>query len=419
MRAAGHALAAVAALVALPVVLGGLLLRPRWRIGLPERLGARPRMGPGCIWIHAAGVGEIRAATRLVDRLLAAGHAVCTSTVGVMGREVMRRWRPEVPCHLAPLDHPWCVDAALARVRPAVLVLVETELWPSWIAAAHRRRIPVVVVSGRVSDRSFPRYRRFGRIIGPTLRRLHMVGARTDTDSERFRALGAAPERVIVTGDLKLDLDEAPPRLAPDLERLLGDEPILVAGSTHPGEERAALGALEAAERAGLSLSLVLAPRQTQRAGEVVRLVRAHRRAVRRRTRPGSGVLAAGEVLVLDTVGELSALYARADVAFVGGTLVPVGGHNVLEPAWAGRPVLFGRHTANVRHAVDLLESCGAGRRVDDAAQLASAAVELLGDRPGARARGEEGRQALRAHSGSAERSQSLVESALAAARAA
>jgi 3-deoxy-D-manno-octulosonic-acid transferase len=419
LRALGHALAAVAAALALPVLAGGLLVRPRWRIGLSERLGARPPMGPGGIWVHAAGVGEIQAATRLIDRLLADGHAVCTSTVGVMGREVMRRSRPGLPCHLAPLDHPWCVDAALARVRPAVLVLVETELWPSWIAAAHRRGIPVVVASGRVSDRSFPRYRRFGRIVGPTLRRLYRVGARTAADAERFRALGASPDRVTVTGDLKLDQDEAPPQLAPDLERQLGDAPLLVAGSTHPGEERAALEALEAAERAGLSVSLVLAPRQTRRADEVVRLVRAHRRPVRRRTQPGEGPLCAGEVLVLDTVGELSALYARAEVAFVGGTLVPVGGHNVLEPAWAGRPVLFGRHTANVRHAVDLLEACGAGRRVNDAAQLASAAVELLGDPAGTRARGEEGRRALRAHRGSAERSRSLVESALADAKAA
>jgi 3-deoxy-D-manno-octulosonic-acid transferase len=416
LRAVGHGLAALTAAAALPLAAGVLALRPRWRVGLGERLGARPRLAAGSVWIHAASVGEIYAATRLVDRLIAKGRRVCTSTVTLAGREVMRRGRPQLPCHLAPLDHPWCVEAALARVAPALLVLVETELWPVWIAAAQRRGIPVVIVSGRLSDRSFPRYRRFGRLIGPTLRRLRAVGARSEADAERFRALGAPRERVIVTGDLKLDVDEKALPLAADLERLLGDARLLVAGSTHPGEELAVLDALEAAERAGLPVSLVLAPRRPERAEELVRLVRERGRAVRRRTAPGVDPLAHAEVLVLDTLGELAAVYGRAEVAFVGGTLVPVGGHNVLEPVAVGRPVLFGPHTANVRHAVEILEASGAGRCVAGPAQLAAALVELLGDGQAARARGEEGRRALRAHRGSAERSESLVESVLAAA---
>jgi 3-deoxy-D-manno-octulosonic-acid transferase len=407
----GHALAAVTALAALPVGAVALVARPRlWR-GLPERLGAWPRLPPGSVWIHAAAVGEIRAASRLVELLRKRDRFVCTSTWTLPGRAAMRGWSPEVPCHLAPIDHPWCVDAALARVSPAALVLVETELWPAWIAAASRRHIPVVLVSGRLSDRSFPRYRRLAAVLRPTLRRLRAVGARTEEDAERFRALGA--RSVVVTGDLKLDIDARPVPLAPDLDRLLGEVPLLVAGSTHAGEEEAVLEALAAATAAGHGVALAIAPRHPPRAAEVERLARRAGRTVRRRTRPGPGALAPGEVLVLDTVGELASVYARAAVAFVGGSLVPIGGHNVLEPAMAGRPVVFGPHVANVRHAVEILEACGAGRRIETGDALPGAVLEWLADPEAAQRRGEAGCRALASHRGSAERALALVEAAL------
>jgi 3-deoxy-D-manno-octulosonic-acid transferase len=412
-RVAFHAAAGLAALAALPLGAAALLARPRWRVGLLERLGGRPGREAGAIWVHAAGLGEMRAATRLLDQLLESGHSVCTSTTGLKGRDVIRRSRPDLPCHLAPLDHPWCVEAALARISPAALVLVETELWPAWIAAARRRGIPVLLVSARLSDRSFPRYRRLARFLAPTLGRLHAVGARTPADAARFRSLGTPPERVSVTGDLKLDVDENPPPLAPDLDRLLGEVPLLVAGSTHPGEERAAVDALELVEREGAAAGLVLAPRHPERSAELVRLLRARNRPWRRRTRPGEKPLAPGEVLVLDSIGELASLYARARVAFVGGTLVPVGGHNLLEPVSAGRPVLFGPHTENVRHAVEILESCGAGRCVSDAAELGAAFLERLRAPSAAGEIGAAGARELREHRGSAERTLRLVLSAL------
>lgn len=383
-------------------------------MGLRERLGTLPGLPPGAIWVHGASVGEILAAARFVDRLQKGGHAVVTSTVTLAGREVMRRTRPDVPCHLAPLDHPWCVEAALSRVRPAALVLIETELWPSWLAAAERRGIPVALVSGRVSDHSYPRYRRLRRIIAPALRRIAALGARTHADAERFLALGAPPARVSVTGDLKLEpADETRP-LAPDLCRVLGASPLIVAGSTHPGEELAALSALAQVEQAGMTASLVLAPRHLGRADEIARIVQAKKRLLRRRTLLGDSPLRPGEVLLLDSVGELAPLYARAEVAFVGGTLVSVGGHNVLEPVFAGRPVLFGPHTENARHSVEILEAVGAGIRVSDAGDLARAVVALLADPSEARRRGEEGRRALAAHRGSAERAAELTESLLA-----
>ncbi len=415
MRAARHSVAALAALAAAPLAAGALALRPRWRVGVRERLGGLPAVAPGAIWVHGASVGEILAAARLLDGLRKQGRAVITSTVTLSGREVMRRWRPGVPCHLAPLDHPWCVAAALDRVRPAALVLIETELWPSWIAAASRRGVPVLVVSGRLSDRSYVRYRRIAWFVGRTLRRVAAVGARTSLDGDRFRALGADPARVSVIGDLKLERDEVPRALPPDLEGALAGAPLFVAGSTHAGEEVAALAALDEVERAGLQAALVLAPRQLGRAAEIGRIVTGAGRPLRRRTALGTLPLRPGEVLLLDTVGELAPVYARAHVAFVGGSLVPHGGHNILEPVFAGCPVLFGKHTQNVRHAVEILERCGAGGAVEDAAALGVSVARLLRDPQAARARGERGRLALERHRGSAGRAVELIEGVIAA----
>ena len=235
------------------------------------------------------------------------------------------------------------------------------------------------------------------------------IGARTAADRDRFIALGAVPERVGVSGDLKLELDAAPRPAAPDLAAALGDTRLIVAGSTHPGEERAALEALTRVERAGLEAALVLAPRHLERSAEVEGEARAAGRRVRRRTRLGEAPLRAGEVLVLDTLGELASLYPHADVAFVGGTLAAVGGHNVLEPVLARRPVVYGPHIADVRHAVEILEASGAGHRLRDAGDLGAVAIAWLGDPESARARGEAGWRALERHRGAAERAASLV----------
>jgi 3-deoxy-D-manno-octulosonic-acid transferase len=405
-----HSAAALVAAAALPVALGGLALRPAWRVGLRERLGGHPGGAPGAVWLHGASVGEIRAAAGLIDALRAADEAVIASTTTVAGRDLLRRLRPEVPCGLAPLDHPWCVAAVLSRTRPSALVLVETELWPIWISGAHARGIPVLVVSGRLSERSFRRYGRLGPLLRGTLRRLAAVGARSAEDARRFVALGVPEARVTQTGDLKLEPPEDLGRLAPDLEAALGAVPLFVAGSTHEGEEEAALEAARLAEASGQALALALAPRRLARADGVAARCAAAGRRVRRRSALGSAPLAAGEVLLLDTLGELAGLYARAAVAFVGGTLVPVGGHNLLEPLQQGCPVLFGSHTEGVAEAAALARASGAGWRVDDAAALGAALVSVLADPVAARARGRRGREALAEHRGSTQRTLELLE---------
>ena len=405
-----HSVAALAALVASPILAAGAVLRPALRRQLPERLGISEQDGAGRIWLHASSVGEAKAACRLLEALEASGHRTRATTMTVAGRGIFESERPAMPASLAPFDHPWCVEAAMRSGKPRLSVLIETELWPRWIAACARHGIPVVVASGRLSDRSFPRYRKLRPFLGPTLRRLAAVGARTELDAERFVMLGVPEMRVSVTGDLKLDpqTDQAP--LAPDLALALSAGPVVVVGgSTHRGEEEALLASLTVAEQLGRSFVLVLAPRSVDRAGEILRLGRSLGRRVMLRSRLERRPLAAGEVLVLDSYGELAAAYANASLAFVGGTLVPVGGHNVSEPVHAGCPVLYGPHFANVRKVVQILEADGSGRCVATRDALVRAVVDSLSDLADCRRRGAAGRATLEHHRGSVERTRRLV----------
>jgi 3-deoxy-D-manno-octulosonic-acid transferase len=405
--------AALTAVGLSPFLAAALLVRPGLRHGLSERFGrieASPESG---IWVHASSVGEAKAAIRLIEVLEAQGHSVRASTSTRQGREIFRGEGPHLLSNLAPLDHPWCVDTAIARARPKLSVLIETELWPIWIARCARQNIPVVVASGRLSDRSFPRYQKVKRVLAPTLKRLKAVGTRTERDAERFVELGVPEERVRVTGDLKLDPPSGQPALAIDLIRALSDVPVVIGGSTHAGEEEALLDAFDGAEKAGHGLVLVMAPRDVRRSELLVQLCESRQRRVHRRSQLEGRHLVPGEVLILDTLGELAALYATASIAFVGGTLVPVGGHNLVEPVYAGCPVLFGPRTENVRKVVEILEPGGVGRRVANAEALVKEVVSSFDDLEECRRRGEMGRETLEGHRGSVEETRAMIEEVL------
>jgi 3-deoxy-D-manno-octulosonic-acid transferase len=406
----GHSAALLSAAAGLPVGLALLAAKPAWRPGLAERLGARPPAPPGCIWVHGASVGEIRAATRLLDAFAERGEPLAASAATVAGRDLLRRTRPGVPCGLAPLDHPYCVARALRRAPAALLVMVETELWPSWILGARARGAQCAIVSGRISDRSLPRYRRVAFAVRPVLRALAAIGARSELDAERFVELGAPAARVEVTGDLKLDPPAEAPAPSRELAAILGGVPLLVAGSTHEGEEEAALGALAAAREAGLPAALALAPRHPERFEAVASGVAARGLPLRRRSRLSQEPLRAGEVLLLDGIGELAGLYAAAALAFVGGSLAPRGGHNLVEPAFAGRAPVFGPYTANARDVAELLLAAGGARRVADAAELARCALEALRAPAEEAARGARAAAALAPHRGATRRSVALLD---------
>lgn len=393
-----------ALLLAAPFALVPLALVPRWRAGLGQRLRALPARARPSVWVHAASVGEVEAALPLIRALEARGLDVVATSLSLTGRARLRETLPQLDPRLAPLDLPWLTRASVRRARVRVLVLIETELWPNAIAATSAAGGRVVIASGRVSDRSYARYRRLRVLFAAVLGRVSRIAAQSEESAQRFCALGALPERCSVVGDLKLDRD--PPAPAPEaLRTALGPGPFLVAGSTHAGEEEVLLGAWrELRARAAPGLRLVLVPRHPDRAEAVLRAARAAGENAALRSKGA----ASADVVVVDTLGELAAIYPLAELIFAGGTLVPVGGHNLLEPVRAGRVVVCGPQLHNQRTQVQLLAPFGVLVRIATARDLAPALERLWLD-PARNAPARRARAALAEHRGTVERVASQV----------
>jgi 3-deoxy-D-manno-octulosonic-acid transferase len=384
--ALGAAIAGYAPVALWRRVSRGVPLNVRARLAMGDHTAVTIRAG----WIHAVSVGEAIAATPLVDGLRRSyPHLpLVMTTVTETGAGVVReRFAGRVAHRYFPLDFPGAVRRTFAAIDPIFLVLMETELWPNVLAEAARRGTPVMIANGRLSDRSFRRYSRVRRLLRPMLAGVSVFAMQSQEDARRIIALGAPPERVAVTGNLKNDAAADVAGVVELWHRLLGvgpAQPVWIAGSTHRGEEAAVLDAHEAALASHRDLVLIVAPRHPERVGEVAALARARGFAVSRRTelpatRPGGR-----RVIVLDTVGELAHLYAVADVVFIGGSLVRAGGHNMIEPALRRRPVLFGPHTGNFRDAAGALTESGGGLVVHDAVELGAQLRRLLDD-PGLR----------------------------------
>jgi len=337
-----------------------------------DRLRGRPT-----IWVHNASVGELLAAVPLVRGLRQRhpDHAIVLSTTSFTGRDIARRIAEADAAFLLPLDAPPAVERVIAEIRPVLFVFTETEIWPCLLAALGRRGVPAVLLSGRISPRAFARYRWIRGLLGEALGHVRLFGMQNDAEAERIRALGAPAGRVVVIGSLKLDSVPPPARLT-----IGGDGPLWVAGSTHEGEEAVCIEVFGRLRQRFPRLRLLLAPRHLERLGQVEELLERSRQPFRRRSDVEGAWNGSPGLLVLDTLGELSGLYRHAAVAFVGGTLVPVGGHNLLEPARAGVPVLFGPHVENVVDAARALEESGGGRKVRTAKELEAELERLLAD---------------------------------------
>lgn len=434
-----------------PAILLVLLAKQRCRRGLPQRLGLTEgssglfgssrlsglfgfleRNKPDqpntpnqpsqpnqpVIWIHAVSLGEVVAVTPLVKELHRRHPTsqVIVSTVTETGREAVEQRLAGVATHCyAPLDFPWAVSRAIARINPSLYVFVETELWPNLLRQLHRRGVPTVMVNGRLSSRSFARQqwgpiRSFYRAM---LRTISLCLMQSERDVERILMLGADASTVQRTGNIKFD---QPVPTESTVTRtgigLSSDERVIVAGSTHAGEEEALVEAYRTVVAQYPEAVLMLAPRHIERAGEVEAMVRAKGVPPQRRTDIAQGGTASAvgpRVIILDSRGELATLYGEAVVAYVGGSLVPVGGHNLLEPAAWGKPVLFGPYTDHCAEIADLLIQAGGGRRVTKQ-DLATQLLELFRHVEARAQMGRSARRVLEQNQGALQRTVDAVD---------
>jgi 3-deoxy-D-manno-octulosonic-acid transferase len=364
------------------------------------------------IWLHAVSVGEVLAASRLVvelDRAFPGFHLVISTTTRT-GQELARERFGRNRVFYCPLDLPWAVRAYLKALNPRLLILAETEFWPNLLSGCFRRGIPVGVVNARISDRSWPRYRLLRGLWIPILGRLACVLAQSETDAHRLKLLGCPQERVSVAGNLKFDVRAAGEADATlKLKELGPGLRVIVAGSTLAGEEAALLEAWPQLLQADPQLAMVLAPRHPERFGVVETLLEKSGFSwVKRsdwRTQPAGALkpLRPGEIVLLDTIGELASVYSLSTVAFVGGSLIPAGGHNPLEPAQFGVPIVMGPHYANFRAITEDLRAHDA-IRIATKEELAATLIELLGDRMAAEAMGGRAREVYASQAGATER---------------
>ena len=394
---------------------------PGHREGLAERLGFGSPLPVGTLWLHAVSVGELQAAAALVAALRGRypERTLLVTTSTATGRQrAQSLFGASAAVRYLPYDLPGAVRRFLDRARPDLALILETELWPNLYRACGERRIPLVLASARVSARSVRRYRLLAGLLRATLARVSVLAAQSEEDAARFIALGASAARTQVVGNLKFDAGPPPEAAARGraLRAALGTtRPVWVAGSTHAGEEQLVLDAQRRVRAALPDALLLLAPRHPPRFDAVAALLQRQRvRYVSRRS--GAAVAPDTEVLLLDTLGELVDFYAAADVAFVGGSLVTVGGHNLLEPAALGKPVVTGPFTANAAAIASLLASAGALAVVTDGVGLAARVVLELGDPAARAARGARGLAALAANRGALARLLVLLEPLLGAA---
>jgi 3-deoxy-D-manno-octulosonic-acid transferase len=375
---------------------------------IPERFGFVPPIPGGvAVWVHAVSVGESIAALPLIKALIerhGQGKVWVTTTTPTGSARVVEALGAAVRHSYAPYDLPGPVERFLRRAQPLQVIVMETELWPNLFHALAARKLPLTVANARLSPRSFAGYSRVRGFAARTLANCSVIAAQSSADAERFRALGAT--RVSVMGNIKFDLSVPASQVEAgrDLRVKLGqDRPVWVAASTHPGEEEQVLSAHRKLLELLPAALLILVPRHPQRFEAAARQIEASGLAFTRRSAPWpptSDPSLPTPVLLGDSMGEMFMYFAAADVAYVGGSLVPVGGHNVLEPAALGLPVLFGPHMFNFAHARELLLGARAALEVADAHELQSALAALLKAPERSREMGRAGASAVEANRG-------------------
>lgn len=393
----------------------GLTNRSYW-----DRLGQRfgfgyPNISSGCIWLHAVSVGEVQASAPLIRALarLFPEKQILVTTVTPTGAERARKLFGSSVAHsYLPFETPVAVNNFFDATRPEIALIMETEIWPNLYYACGKRRIPLVLVSARISPKSVENYRKLLPLFRETLSYGIIIAAQTEVDADRFKSLGAAPERTTVTGNIKFDI-ELPPTLQSDGEELrrtrFPNRPVWVAASTHEGEEELVLAAHRLIRKEIPDALLILVPRHPERFELVAAMLRKNDVPFTQRT-SNTACEPETEVLLGDTMGEVPLFYAACDVAFVGGTLTAVGGHNLLEPASLGKPVVVGPHLFSTREIADMFLQVGAAKLVADERELAQSVLELMKDRDKANKAGMQGLSIVQSNRGSLQRLLNLME---------
>ena len=354
--------------------------RQRWK----ERMawGYRPGTLKNSLWVHAVSVGETLAAVPMIERLLADypdTPLLVTTTTPTGSERVKALFGDRVTHVYCPWEVPTALNRFLRAFDPKTVIVLETELWPNLCAAVKRHGAKLMLMNGRLSEKSYRGYSKFPRLVRPMMARFDALAVQTPVERERYVALGAWPERVHAIGSVKFDmsLDDTVRQAAGDLRAAIGERPVWIAASTHPGEDEPVLAAHKALLETAPQTLLVLVPRHPERFDSVAQLVRQQGLGLARRSKQ-EAIAADTQVYLADTMGELLMLFGVADVAFVGGSLVPVGGHNLLEPAGWGKPVLTGPHLHNFTAISNLLDDAGALTLVDNADALAIALQGLF-----------------------------------------
>lgn len=418
------AVLAVALVLTLPYWLVQMLRHGKYREGLAERFGrvpphlARLDSSVRAIWVHAVSVGELLAAGVLIRDLQShfPEHRIFVSTTTSTGQKIARERFGQDKVFFYPLDFRFAVRPYFRALHPEMIVVVETELWPNFFREARAHGARLAVINARISDQSFPRYRLLSRMLRPVLACVDLFLAQSRQDAGRVVAIGADPERVEAVGNLKFDIpagSESP--LVAQLRHTRptgGNTPVIVCGSTVDGEESILLDAYRNLQASFPALLMVIAPRHPERFMQVTDLLSASGVPfVRRSQWDGASEIKPG-VFLLDTLGELAGLYQVADVAFVGGSIAPRGGHNILEAARFGVPIVVGPHNENFREIARVFEDAGA-LRIVDASGLASEFERLLTDRTAAHDIGVRARETWRRNTGATARTLFYLETLL------
>jgi 3-deoxy-D-manno-octulosonic-acid transferase len=396
-------------------IVRGVANRSYWdRVGQRFGIGF-PVLSGGSIWVHAVSVGEVQASAPLVRALQARfpKRQILLTTVTPTGAARALSLFGDDICHCyIPFETPSAVSNFFDATQPALALIMETEIWPNLYHGCGVRKIPLVLVSARISPKSVKNYSRLLPLFRETLSHGILIAAQGEADANRFLMLGASPERTWVTGNIKFDI-EIPPDLgvrgAKLRHDLIGNRPVWIAASTHNGEEEQVLDAHRTILKKIPDAVLILVPRHPERFSGVQSLLQKQKwKFVSRTSR--KKFTASTEVLLADTMGELPLFYAASDVAFVGGTLVPVGGHNLLEPGALGLPVVTGPHLFNTQDIADLFADTGASQIVQNADELSHAVLRLLNDEELAQETGQKGKQIVATNRGALQRLLVLLE---------